>query len=207
MPPAIAAALSAVELPQHVEAQQRWSLDSLAGHLCELLNPGRAPALTLTALLVLQAQERGQPVAWIATAPSCFFAPDMAAWGIDLEALPVIQVDGARQAARAADHLLRSGSFGLLVIDLLEDNDLPIAAQTRLLGLARKHRSALLCLTQPSRGRRSQSGLGSLVSLRVSGEVRGDGEDFLCELEALKDKRNGPGWKHRFHCRGNEGLL
>jgi recombination protein RecA len=207
MPPAIAAALSAVELPQHVQPEQRWSLDSLAGHLCELRNPGRTPALTFTAILLLQAQERGQPVAWIATAPSCFFAPDMAAWGIDLEALPVIQVDGAKQAARAADHLLRSGSFGLLVMDLLQDNDMPIAAQSRLLGLARRHRSALLCLTQPERGRRRQNSLGSLVSLRVSGDVRAEGQDFVCELIAEKDKRNGPGWKHRVLCRGAEGLL
>jgi recombination protein RecA len=206
MPPAIAAALSAVELPQPIEPEQRWSLDSLAGHLCELTNPGRAPALSLTAVLVLQAQERGQPVAWIASSPSCFFAPDMAAWGIDLEALPVIQVEGPQQAARAADHLLRSGSFGLLVMDLLEDHDLPIAAQSRLLGLARRHRSALLCLTQPARGRRRTSGLGSLVSLRVSGEVHADGQDFVCELQALKDKRNGPGWRHRIRCRGSEGL-
>jgi recombination protein RecA len=131
----------------------------------------------------------------------------MAAWGIDLEALPVIQVQGAKQAARAADHLLRSGSFGLLVMDLLQDHDLPIAAQSRLLGLARKHRSALLCLTQPGQGRRRQNNLGSLVSLRVSGEVHADGQDFVCELMAEKDKRNGPGWKHRVLCLGAEGLL
>lgn len=205
MQPAIAAALSAVELPQHIQPEERWSLDSLAGHLCELRNPGRAPALTLSTVLLLQAQERGQPVAWIASGPSCFFAPDMAAWGVDLMALPVIQVDGSGEAARAADHLLRSGSFGLLVLDLQSDCDLSIAAQSRLLGLARRHRSALLCLTQPKRGRRN--GLGSLVSLRVSGSVHSDGEGFVCELEALKDKRNGPGWKHRVLCRGAEGLL
>ena len=39
--------------------------------------------------------------------------------GIDLDALPVVRVPDARAAGRAADHLVRSGGFGLVVIDLV----------------------------------------------------------------------------------------
>ena len=74
-----------------------------------------------------------------------------------------------RTGARAADLLLRSGGFGLVVLDLMSCSrraaaDVPLAMQTRLAGLARKHGSVFLCLTEKNS---ETSSLGSLVSLRA----------------------------------------
>ena len=76
-----------------------WNLSSLAGRLTEVSDSGAAPSLTAAAALILQAQQRGEPVAWISFGNSIFFPPDFAEWGIDLEALPVIRVPDALAAS------------------------------------------------------------------------------------------------------------
>ncbi|MCA8955882.1 MAG: recombinase A, partial [Planctomycetes bacterium] len=166
--------------------------------------------------VLLEAQLRGEPVAWVATGATTFFPPDLAASGIDLAALPVIQVEKGLPVLRAADALLRSGSFGVVVLDLGEQVSMTLAVQTRLVGLARRFATALIALTrsrnhpQRTRGPRSQSranSLGSLVSLRAAcTHRRTDFDRFTCELHALKDKRRGPGWRHTEVCRGPNGL-
>ena len=100
------------------KAPRAWNLSSLAGRLTEMSDSGAAPSLTAAAALILQAQQRGEPAAWIGFGNSIFFPPDFAEWGIDLEALPVIRVPDALAASGAADQLLRSGAFGLVVLDL-----------------------------------------------------------------------------------------
>lgn len=207
---ALPALLRQLRLPQEQPSkdpqERRWSLAALRGHLCELNNSGRAPALSFAASLILEAQQRGEPTAWVSATASSFYPPDLAGWGIDLDALAVIRVEGAKDAARAADHLLRSGAIGMVVLDLGPHADLLVPMQTRLLGLARRHHALLLCLTQSTPGRLAS--LGSLVSLRASATLQPtDRDGFLCVLRAEKDKRNGPGWEHRMHCRGPEGLL
>ena len=128
----------------------------------------------------------------------------MAATGVDLKSLAVVWATGTRQAACVADILIRSGGFGLVLLDAGRDGQFPIAFQSRLAGLAKKHEAALICLTEKE-GR--QPSLGSLVSLRAEA-VRGerDGDRFRCEGRILKDKRRGPGWMHVEICRGPDGL-
>lgn len=110
----------------------------------------------------------------------------------------------ASAVARAADKLARSGAFGLLVLDLGADARVPAALQARLRSLARKHDTAILCLTEKSN---KASSLGSLVSLRGEARIRRLDEDrFACELRVLKDKHRGPGWSHTEVCRGPDGL-
>jgi recombination protein RecA len=93
----------------------------LAGRLVELSGQ-ESPARLTTALgLVLEAQLSGERVAWVTFESSAFFPPDAAAGGVDLEALPVVRIPTALAAARAAEHLVRSGGFGLVVIDLASD--------------------------------------------------------------------------------------
>lgn len=197
-----------------------WGLGELAGRLVELSAPpdGASARLTAAVALVLEAQRQGEPVAWIAAEEGSFYPPDLDASGVDLEALAVIRVatragsrgalrdkTAARQALSAADRLLRSGAFGLVVLELGALRELPLAAQTRLAGLAQRHDSALLCLT--SRGEEPGS-LGSLISLHASATRRptADGR-FCCELTVLKDKRRGPGWRERAEgYRGPPGL-
>ena len=218
-----------------------WSLEALQGRLAELSCGAASAVLSLTFRLVLEAQLRGELVCWVTRRESYFFPPDAAASGVDLESLAVIRVPEARLAPRAADTLMRSGGFGLVVLDLGSQNhgfgrresgvagvrggqQLPLAVQTRLSGLAHKHHVALLLLTDKTSGSPS---LGSLISLHVeaarvgaatvktesagTGLSRmglagmGDGR-FECRVHVLKDKRQGIGWQHREAFHGPTGL-
>jgi len=106
--------------------------------------------------------------------------------------------------AVAAERLLRSGAFGLVLIDLGKDPNLPAALQSRLLGLAQHHHSALVCLTQKAEETPS---LGSLVSLRAHAVRSWLGQErFVCEARVRKDKRRGPGWSQSEVYRGPLGL-
>lgn len=181
-----------------------WILAAVAGRFVELSGSGATATLTLAFGLVLDAQQHGEPVAWITPRESSFYPPDAAEGGIDLAALVVIRVPDRRAAARAADRLLRSGAFGLVVLDLGAAAELPIPLQARLAGLAHHHHTALVALTAR---REDAPSLGSLISLRVVAERKWIAEDrFLCELTVLKDKRRGPTWTHQEVCRGPAGL-
>jgi recombination protein RecA len=180
-----------------------WSTSALAGRLAELSADGAAATLTLALGLVLDAQQRGEPVVWITTTGASFFPPDAADGGVDLAALVVVRVASPPQIFRVADHLARSGGFGLLVLDL-GVTPMPAPAQTRLAGLAAHHGLLLLCLTRKDGEAPS---LGSQVSLRAAAvrEHRGNGT-FACRAQVLKDKRHRPGWSHTELCRGPDGL-
>lgn len=181
-----------------------WTLAAVAGRFVELSGSGATATLTLAFGLVLDAQQHGEPVAWITPRAACFYPPDAAEGGVDLEALVVVRVPDPRAGARAADRLLCAGAFGLVVLDLGATAALPIPLQARLAGLAHAHHTALVALT--ARGKESPS-LGALVSLRVFAERTRLAEDrFLCELTVLKDKRRGPTWTHQEVCRGPAGL-
>jgi recombination protein RecA len=187
-----------------VEAPAGWQLDTLLGRLVELSGGPCTAVLTLAFRLVLEAQQRGEPVAWVTECTSTFFPPDAAEAGIDLDALAVVRLGGPGGIALAADSLLRSGGFGLVVLDLGANASLPVPAQTRLAGLAKKHHAALLCLTAKERDAPS---LGSLVSLRAEAVRTGaEGGRFGLEAGVLKDKRRSFGWRHREVGHGPDGL-
>jgi recombination protein RecA len=186
--------------------ESRWELPALAGRLVEVSGAGPSAALTLAFGAVLDAQRRGEPAAWIAGTESAFFPPDAAEGGVDLACLPVVRVPDAGRALRAADHLVRSGAFGLVVLDWGGEGEarVPQPALTRLGGLAARHGTALLFLTRKKGGEPS---LGSLVSLRAEAVREGlGGGRFVCRVRALKDKRRGPGWEGEELCRGPDGL-
>lgn len=181
----------------------RWGLEELGGRLAEL-SSSTGGALSIAIELVLEAQLAGEPSAWVSAGQDLFYPPDVAECGVDLDALPVVRVRGAQEGARAAEHLARSGAFGLIVLDLGKAEPLPLAVQARLVKLAQRHETALLCLTRKDQESRS---LGPLVSLRA--EVRRERRDeggFICELRILKDKRRGPGWTLQELRRGPPGL-
>ena len=181
-----------------------FSLAGFAGRFAEIsADPSGAP-LSFAMRLVLEAQRKREPVAWIGRRASPFYPPDVADAGVDLRALPVIWAPDPLAAARAADLLVRSGGFGLVVVDLGADARLPIAAQTRLAGLAREHECALVFLTEKNERRPS---IGSLVSLRTHAVRTGqEASAFRCEAHAIKDKRRGPGWRYAEVFRGPDGL-
>ena len=181
-----------------------WRLAAFTGRFGEISGAESGAPLTLAFRLVHEAQRQGEPVAWIALGESAFFPPDVAEAGVDLTALPVVRTPDVIAAARAADHLIRSGAFTLVTMDLGAGARLPVSAQTRLVGLAKHHDTALVCITEKQSERPS---LGSLVSLRAHTErTERDRDRFRCEVRILKDKRRGPGWRHAEVCRGPDGL-
>lgn len=180
-----------------------WSLPEIAGRLVEISGQEATAALTLAFGLVLEAQRQGEPVAWVTPRENSFYPPDAAEGGVDLDALVVVRVPDARVVARAAERLVRSGAFGLIVLDVGAAK-IPTPLQARLAGLAQKHHTALVCLTEKERKTPS---LGSLVSLRVQAQrTRTPEGQFTCTLTVLKDKRRGPTWTHTEVCRGPAGL-
>lgn len=185
-----------------------WGLQELSGRLVEV-SGGETPApLTAAFGLVVEAQLAGDTAAWITLESSSFFPPDADESGVDLAALPIVRVPDARSASRAADYLVRSGGFGLVVIDLAAESGtqlaLPVPVLTRLLGLARAHDVAVIVLTKKSRDAAS---LNSLISLRAEAQATRTGDDrFEVAVDILKDKRGGPGWRHVEVCHGSVGL-
>jgi recombination protein RecA len=154
--------------------------------------------------LVLEAQQRGELAAWVALRYGTFFPPDAARAGVVLETLAVVRVAQPAQAARAADQLVRSGGFGLVVIDLagqVADAFLPAPLQSRLSALAQKHDTAVLVLTDKPAEAPS---LGPLVTLRA--EARREA-GFACVVRVLKDKRRGPGHAQVEACLPPEGYV
>jgi recombination protein RecA len=188
---------------QSVPALSHWTLAEVAGRFVEISSSRGSAALTIAFGLVMEAQERRQPVGWVTSQESYFYPPDAARCGADLEALVVVRLAERQSIPRAGEKLLRSGGFGLIVLDL-GAADIPMPLQTRLTGLAHRHHTALVCLTEKNGAAFS---LGSLVSLRAHAEKkRTSGQRFACALRVLKDKRRGPTWHYEEYYYGPPGL-
>ena len=201
----------------------QWCLAELCGRLCELvtgsaaIDAGSSALLTAAAQLMADAQRMGEPVAWICAASALFFPPDLQSNGIDLQSVTIVRVTDAQAAAQAADQLLRSGCFGLVVIDLSAvEATIGDAVLGRLGGLARTHRAAVLFLCNLEAITTSAaaatvggncSELGSIVSLRAHARSRAlTTGRFLVEIEVSKDKRRGIAWRWTETCDGPPGL-
>lgn len=211
--------IPATQLPKwYAEAiTPTWSQAHLAGRFIELSGGGAPATLTLAVQLLRDAQRLGEPAAWITSAAHHFYPPDLAANGIDLDALAVVRAPAASDVPRAAERLLRSGAFGLVVCDLWSPPrsgtgrhatepiaDVAIAMQSRLVGLAQKHDAVVCCLTPTPP---EQPSLGSLVSLRgIAVRERTGPARYRCTLQTIKDKRHAPGWHHTAECRPPAGL-
>lgn len=188
----------------------RWELGEVVGRLTELSGIGAVASLTAATALVLEAQGKGEPSAWISLLSASFYPPDLDDAGVDLDALVVVRVPDVTAMVRAADRLLRSAAFGLLVLDLGAPSggvlvEIPIAVQGRLVGLAQHHDAAIVVLTEKPR---EAASLGSMVSLRAEAvrERAGGGRGWRFAVRAVKDKRRGPGWSELADVVGPAGL-
>lgn len=193
------------------DAALLWGLAALRGRLVELSARGATATLTTAIDLVLEAQLASEPVVWIMLQSGSFYPPDVADTGVDLAALVVIRVSDTTGAARAAERVLRSGAFGLVVLDLIvfpagDSGGFSMAHQGRLVTLAQAHDAAVVCLTEKTA---DSASLGSLVSLRAEAlRVRSVAprNEFDLTVRALKDKRRGPGWTKKIKARGPAGF-
>ncbi|CAN5902705.1 hypothetical protein BH11MYX2_BH11MYX2_21190 [soil metagenome] len=130
-------ALSDLEQPADDNVVSLWSLAALRGRLVEISGANGTAALTSVIDLVHDAQTQGEPVAWIVPTAvdergGMFYPPDAADCGIDLAALVIVRTANPAAAGRAAERLMRSGAFGLVVIDFGANNNtvLPAGAMT-----------------------------------------------------------------------------
>ena len=181
-----------------------WSLESMRGRLVELSARGATATLTAATSLMLEAQTASEPIAWITLQRGTFYPPDLAESGLDLAALVVVRAPDMHAMARAAERVLRSGAFGLVVLDLIEE--LSTAHQGRLVTLAQAHDAAVVCITDKTSDTAS---LGSLVSLRAEAmrtRVSTSKTDYELTLRAIKDKRRGPGWMRTIRACGPSGM-
>lgn len=150
--------------------------------------PGYA-ALTTAVSCLRYAQQRGETTAWIQVQRGRLFPPDLADSGIDLDSLVIIHVPPQRHASgllKVGELLLRSGGFGMVVVDLSGTQPPRSAAwQGRLLNLAREHNSWLLLIGAG----RGEGSLGPLVSLSIASHwQRIRPGTFLLHHQLKKDK-------------------
>lgn len=180
-----------------------------AGRLIELSGRGAVARSSVAVALLREAQNQGESCAWIQLKGGGLYAPDLASAGVDLDALIVLQIPrhaGCHALLRSAELLLRSGAFGMLVIDLEADrpSGSPSAWQGRLLGLARQHESRVLFL---SRSEFDRSSLGPLIGLRIEARRRKIAPGcFKIESSVLKNKSGAPFEFPAWSARGPWGL-
>lgn len=144
---------------------------------------GQGAGLSVALSLVRRAQLAGEPAVWISATPAVFFPPDARANGVDLDLLPVIFTEGGTAAGRIGEHLLRSGAFGMIVMDLGDDRSLTDAHLGRLGRLAEKQNTAILCLTD----------LHPPVGLSPATDPRAAGTSAAGGSAAWDDGRHAPG--------------
>ena len=172
-----------------------FSYTNLVGRITEFNGSRNTPVLSFLSLLIKEVLVKGEPVVWVETADSIFYPPDFAANGIDLTALPVVWAPEVRDGIRAAEHLLRSNSFGLLIIDLPPHTIIDQGRLGKLARMADLNQTAVVLITGQEDG--VSFTLGSIVSLRfVGSRMNRDNSTYTCTLSAVKDKRDAPGWRH-----------
>lgn len=195
-----------------------------AGAIIELSWGSSCARTTLASLWLRAAQGTGAEVAWIEARPGLLYPPDLAAQGIDLARLTTVRIpaaasgsrggsaqvgaflDQARHLGRAAELLIRTGAYRLVVVDMMhtetevqrllrgmrgapgplqQDRRLArawsSALQGRLAALVRKHQLSLVVL---STGAAEVPSLGHAVSLRLGTQVH----QGTLRLDLLKDK-------------------
>ncbi|GAB5546758.1 MAG: hypothetical protein RLO52_40735 [Sandaracinaceae bacterium] len=180
----------AAALPRGSELAPTEAREGLPrGRVIELAGGPDAGRTSAAVQIVIESQREGDPVAWIQPRGGALYPPDLAAAGVDLDALLVVHVPedaGRAGAAKAAELVLRTGAFGAVVVDA-SDARVPRgeAWLGRLASLSREHDCRTVLL-----GPEEASGsLGPLVSMRLRARRRRVRfGQYRMELEVLKDK-------------------
>ena len=232
----------ALAAPRDVDPQLAlpgFSLNArpLRGRILELSGHTGPTGRTSVAVSLVVAQQRaGEPVVWIESTDGELYPPDLAAAGVDLDALVIVRIpckEGADGLCKAAEWLLRSGGFGLVVMDFRDRLPTQSAWQSRLSGLLRRHDAQLCVLSEseaaapslgamvglrvaPERRRKQRRAVGGIAAKRVQsppptpepvpGDDVGDGVDFVLEHPVLKNKLGLVGQPHAEARRAPPGL-
>ncbi|MFK7987160.1 MAG: recombinase A [Sandaracinaceae bacterium] len=161
------------------------------GRLIELSGDAAGARRTVAVQVALAAQREGDPIAWIQAEGGGLYPPDVAAAGVDLEAMLVVHVPsdaGVVGLPKAAELTLRTGAFGAVIVDV-EGVRLPRGAAwlSRLSALAREHDTRCVFLAPPC-----ARSLGPMVAVRLCPRRRQTRPGrYRLEAEVLRDKS---GW-------------
>ncbi|MBL8747516.1 MAG: hypothetical protein JNK78_00040 [Planctomycetes bacterium] len=161
------------------------------GSIVALSGGGGASCTSLAVAAVVAIQCANGVVAWIQPKHGWLFPPDLAQNGVDLAALVVVHVPVQRSTAKSTNHalpaaaelLLRSGAFDLLVLDLRPAGPPRGAWVARLQALAREHQSRVMVLTD---ARATADGVG--IAQKIEPRRRRDGALFVVEPQLVRDK-------------------
>ncbi len=181
-----------------------WNIREMQGRLVEISEPHPIAALSLSFLLLREVQTTGGNAAWIGCNDSTFYPPDAQRFGIDLRNLPVLRMPDIQGLGRAAELLLRSASFQLVLLDLgHQHQSLPVARLAQLHGLVRRHSACAVFLTCKPHDRPS---VGPLISLHAhTARQHIDTNAFACEARIQRDKRRGGKWTWQTRLSGIDG--
>jgi len=158
-----------------------------AGRLTEISgHRGTSAKTSVLVEAIRDAQEANEPCAWVlAEGTARPFAPDLVAAGVRLEDLALVEVPAREGALRAAELLLRSGGFGLVVVELPSAlGRLAARGLARLRALAREHDARVCLMTE---GEAPQS-LGPMVGVRYVPRRTPAYHGAEVRLEVLRDK-------------------
>ena len=180
-----------------------WHFDALVGHVIEMRSGSTTRALSFAGDLILSAQHRGEPCAWITTTKSFFFPPDFDYNGIDLNGLAVLNVPDAHDAAFCADRLLKSSGFGCIVLDLDASPYFPIPLQRRIAMLAKKERACILYLIAAEEENDEQSPRRYFTGTQILASSRPPKDTLNFEIEL--DHKKGI-FRHKETKSGTPGL-
>jgi recombination protein RecA len=192
--------------PSHVAPV---AVETLRGRLTEIAAGPEGGTSSVAATWVAMAQRADEPVAWVQWEFGELYPPDLAARGIDLEALLVVHV-GERHVMpprlRAAELLLKSGGFGLVVVDMTAGQPpRGVGWQHRLQHWARTQNCALVLLC--AHPEPVFDSLGALVALQIIPQRHQVGPGLFelnCSIGKNKLEQGLQGW--RATCTGPPGF-
>lgn len=182
-----------------------FSLANLSGRLTQIVNTPSAPAVSAVFFIVAEAVTSKEPLIWINQSNIVFFPPDLERMGIPPSLVPIVRSRDTRGTLRSIEHVLRSGAYGLVVVNTGGSFSV---AQGRLGTFARlvdMHGTALIFITEEDEDRAPS--LGSGISLQCSVRLKKTGANtFGVRITAVKDKNRSPGWAETKTCYGPPGL-
>jgi recombination protein RecA len=165
-----------------------WTWSALRGRLGELWTGPGGAALSQLVDWAWQAQRAGEPVAWVHGHTADLYAEDLWENGVDLGALAVVRLADARAVLQAAERLVRSGGFGLVVLDVPQLEPWTGVESGRLARLAAAHGVAVVVLQS---GRRLQTP-PPMVSWRAQVRRQRLAEGGFARVVEVQRDRRGP---------------
>ncbi|GIT67749.1 MAG: hypothetical protein Ct9H300mP25_12210 [Acidobacteriota bacterium] len=183
---------------------KQWTAAALGGCLAELSGRSAAPCLRLLLAWCIRCSSRVSRLRGFRRTKTGFSLRMLLMGGLTFRRYRLFALLPSSNDLLPLNNSCVLVLFGLVVADLEECVDLPLAVQTRLAEQALAQNTLVLCLTVKTD---QQPSLGSLVTVRAQARrIRhGDGR-FVCQVHALKKQTLWAGWVDEEWCCGPTGV-